>query len=127
MKSITRILLAALFAGTFSLANADTVEVWECQLNDGKTFDDLQAVSSAWLAATKGMEGGEGIKAYHNFPVAAYAGDGGFNFVTIMPDFEVWGKLTKAYPGSASQKADEAWSEVASCKGNSLWASEEIK
>ena len=53
MKSITRILLIALFAGTFSLANADTVQVWECQLNDGKTFDDLQAVSSAWLAATK--------------------------------------------------------------------------
>ena len=127
MKSITRILLAALFAGSFSLANAATVQVWECQLNDGKTFDDLQAVSSAWLAATKGMEGGEGIEAFHNYPVAAYAGDGGFTFVVIMPDFEAWGKLTEAYPGSASEKADEAWGEVAKCKGSSLWASEKIK
>lgn len=73
------------------------------------------------------MEGGEGIKAFHEIPVAAYAGDGGFNFVMIVPDFEVWGKLTEAYPGSASAKADEAWGEVATCKGNSLWASEEIK
>ena len=127
MKSITRILLVALFAGSFSLANAGTVQVWECQLNDGKTFDDLQAVSSAWLAATKGMEGGEGLEAYHNFPVAAFAGDGGFNFVVVMPDFEAWGKLTDAYPGSASEKADQAWGEVASCKGNSLWTSEKIE
>ena len=51
----------------------------------------------------------------------------GFNFVVITPNFEDWGKLTEAYPGSASQKADEAWGEVAECKGNSLWSSEKIE
>ena len=127
MKTISRILFVALFAGSFSLANAAAVQVWECQLNDGKTLEDLQAVSSAWLAATKGMEGGEGIEAFHEYPVAANAGDGRFNFVVITPNFVDWGKLTEAYPGSASEKADEAWSEVASCTGNSLWASEKIE
>ena len=127
MKSITRVLLVALFAGSFSLANASNVQVWECQLNDGKTYDDLRVVSSAWLAATKGMEGGEGIEAYHRFPVVAFAGEGGFTFVVIMPDFEAWGKLMEAYPGSASEKADQAWGEVATCKGNSLWSSEKIE
>ena len=127
MKSITRILLFAIFIGSFSLAHAKSVEVWNCKLNDGKTFDDLNVVSSAWLAATKSMEGTEGIEAFHEYPVVTTAGDGGFNFVVITPDLENWGKLAKAYPGSAAQKADEAWGEVASCKGNSLWASEKIK
>ena len=127
MKSITRILLFAIFIGSCSLAHAKSVEIWNCKLNDGKTFDDLMVASSAWLAATKSMEVSEEIEAYHMYPVVTNAGDGSFNFVVILPDPEVWGKLTKAYPGSASQKADEAWGEVATCKGNSLWASEMIK
>jgi hypothetical protein len=127
MKLITRILLFAIFMGSFSLANAKSIEVWNCNLNDGKTFDDLQVASSAWLAATKSMEGAEGIEAFHEYPVVTNAGDGGFNFVVISPDLEIWGKLAKAYPGSASQKADEVWGEVATCKGNSLWFSEKIK
>jgi len=127
MKSITRILLFAIFIGSCSLAHAGSVEVWNCKLNDGKTFDDLSAVSAAWLAAAKSMEGTEEIEAYHMYPAVANTGDGSFNFVTILPDHEVWGKITKAYPGSAAQKADEAWGEVATCKGNSLWTSELIK
>ncbi len=127
MKTITRILLVALFAGSMSLANAAAVHVWECSLNDGKTLDDLRGVSSAWLAATKSMAGGEEVKAFHEFPVAANTGGDGFNFVMITPDFEAWGKLTEAYPGSAAQKADEAWGEVAECEGSSLWSSEEIE
>ena len=88
MKSITRILFFALFMGSFSLANAAAVQIWECELNDGKTSDDLQAVSSAWLAATKSMEGGEGIEAFHEFPVAANVSGDRFNFVVITPGFD---------------------------------------
>jgi hypothetical protein len=127
MKKITNIILIALFAGSFSLANASVIQVWECSLKDGKTNEELNAVSSAWLKATKSMEGAEAIEAYHNYPVAAYAGNGGFNFIVITPDFEIWGKLMAAYDGSASQKADEAWNEVAECKGNSLWESQKIE
>ena len=127
MKSITRILLSALFMGSFSLANAAAVQVWKCELNDGKTFDDLQPVSSAWLAAIKSMEGGEGIEAFHEYPVVTQVGGDSFNFVVVTPGFDAWGKVTEAYEGSAAQKADEAWGEVSSCKGNSLWASEKIK
>ena len=127
MRSTIKFLIAALFAGSFSLANAAVVEVWQCQLKDGKTPNDLRAASSAWLTAVKSMEGGAEVEAYHNLPVVAYNGENGFNFISITPDLAVWGKLAEAYPGSAVQKADVAWSELADCKGNSLWASEEIK
>jgi hypothetical protein len=127
MKTSTKILLFAIFMGSCSLANAKSVEVWNCKLNDGKSFADLMAVSSAWLAATKSMEGAEEIEAYHEYPVVTDVADGGFNFVVILPDLELFGKLAQAYPGSASQKADEAWGEVATCSGNSLWSSEKVK
>jgi hypothetical protein len=127
MKSTIKFLIAALFAGSLSLANADVVEVWQCQLKDGKTVDDLRVASSAWLTAVKSMEGGAEVQAFHNFSVVAYNGENGFNFISITPDLAVWGKLAEAYPGSAMQKADEAWSEVADCKGNSLWSSEKIE
>jgi len=127
VKTITRILCLALFAVSFSLANASAVQVWECSLKEGKTFDDLQGLSSAWLAATRSMEGGEKVEAYMNFSLVGNSDDGDFNFVVITPGFDAWGKLTEAYPGSAAQKADEAWSEVADCTGNTLWASERIE
>jgi len=127
MKSTIKFLIAALFAGSLSLANAAVVEVWQCQLKDGKTVDDLNAASSAWRKAMNSMEGGAEVEAYHNFSVVAYNGEGGFNFISITPDLALWGKLAAAYPGSAVQEADVAWSEVASCKGNSLWASEKVK
>ena len=73
------------------------------------------------------MAGGEEVEAFYEYPVAANTGGGGFNFVVITPDFEAWGKQTEAYPGSAAEKADEAWGEVAECKGSSLWASEKVE
>ena len=127
MKSTIKLLIAALFAGSLSLANASVVEVWQCQLKDSKTVDDLNAASSAWLTAMKSMEGGAEVEAYHNFSVVAYNGENGFNFISITPDLAVWGKLAEAYPDSAAQKADVAWSEVADCKGNSLWTSEKVE
>jgi hypothetical protein len=127
MKLTIKFLIAALFAGSLSLANADVVEVWKCQLKDGKTVDDLRAASSAWLTAVNSMEGGAEVEAYHNFSVVAYDDENGFNFISTTPDLAIWGKLAKAYPGSAAQKADAGWSEVADCKGNSLWNSEKVE
>lgn len=127
MKKMTKLLIAAVLAGSFTLANADVVQVWKCQMNEGKTGAELDAASSAWMAAAKAHPGGEGIEAYHNFPIAAQAGDGAFLFVVIQSDFEAWGKATEAYPGSAVAAADEAWSEVATCSGSSLWASEQVE
>jgi len=127
MKTITKLFMAVALLCSSTLATADVVQVWRCQLNDSKTTADLDAVSKAWLAAVKGMEGNEGLEAYHNFPIAADAGDGQFLFVTIDSDFSTWGAQVDAYPGSAADEADEAWGEVASCSGSSLWVSQKIE
>ncbi len=127
MKTITKLFIALALLCSFTLASADVVHVWRCQLNDGKTTDDLDAASKAWLAAVKAVEGTEAVEAYHNFPVAANAGDGQFLFITIDSDFSSWGAQADAYPGSAVAEADEAWAKVATCSSSSLWFSQKIE
>ena len=127
MNNTVRLLTAMALSCACTLANADVIQVWNCEINEGKTVADLRATSSAWLAAAKKLPGNEKLEAWHNFPVAANIGDGGFSFVTITPDFKAWGNATEAYPGSDTEKADQTWGEVASCSGSSLWAAEQVK
>ena len=71
MNNTLRLLTAMALSCTFSLANADVVQVWNCKLQEGKTNDDLQAASSVWLAAAKKLPGNEKLEAWHNFPVSS--------------------------------------------------------
>jgi len=124
---MTKALLFTLLMGLSTLASAGAVQVWECTLHDGKTDTELMKASSAWLAAAKSMKGGEEFKVYHDFPLAANAGDGRFNFVLVAPGADNWGVFMAGYQGSAASAADDAWGEVASCSGSGLWESVEVK
>jgi hypothetical protein len=127
MKITIKLLIAMVLSISFQLAHADVIQIWNCKLQEGKTDADLAAATRTWLAASKKLPGNKKLEVRHNFPVVAGVGDGAFTFVTISPNFEDWGKAAQAYPGSESQKQDEAWAEIASCHGSSLWASEIIE
>ena len=129
MKKTT---LASLTASTVfffaATANADSiVQIWHCKLNDGMTSAELAEVSSAWLKAAKSMEGGEALEAYLEYPIAADAEDGEFVFIMAVADTKTWGIFNNDYPGSPAAEADEAWGEVATCSGSSIWASVKIE
>ena len=106
-----------------SVSADNVVQIWSCQLNDGMQGTDAGAVSSVWLKAAKSMKGGKDLKVFVDFPLAAPAGDGSFNFVLIAPDVKTWGEFNNGYDGSAAQKADEKFADVAACSGSSLWQS----
>lgn len=110
-------------------AHADSVvHIWTCELNDGKTNADVMAASSDWLKVAKSMEGGEDLKLYLEFRIAANVGDNDFNFVLIAADEKTWGVwYGGADPDSKMQNANTAWFEVAACSGSSLWFSVEIE
>jgi len=127
MKTMTKTIVALLILGSFTVANAGVVQVWECTLNEGKTSGDIMKASSAWLAAAKSMKGGEKLEVYHDFPIAADAGSGRFNFVMIAPDPVNWGTFMGGYQDSAASKADEDWGEVADCSRSSLWNSVQVE
>jgi len=124
---MTKMMLAALLLGVFSCANAAVVQVWRCTAHQGKSDVDLEKASSTWLAAAKSMKGGENLEVYHSYPMAADAGQRGFEFVMLAPDAATWGTFWNDYDSSAAAKADAAWNDVASCSGSELWNSKAIQ
>ena len=119
------VLLMLLFAES---AFADSVvQVWTCTLRDGKTGEELIAVSEAWLKAAKTMDGGAELQGFLEFPLAATAGSGGFNFVLVAADAKTWGLFNNDYQDSPAADADEAWNEVAECSASSLWDSIDLE
>lgn len=127
MRTITKLMLAAILTGAFSCTYADVVQVWKCTAHKGKSDAELEKASSAWLAAAKTMKGGENLQVYHSYPMAANAGEGGFEFVLVAPDPAAWGTFWNDYNDSAAAKADAAWNDVASCSGSALWNSKVIE
>lgn len=121
--------LAALSMILFTAsAYADSViQVWTCKLHDGKTVDEVEKVSSAWLKAAKSMEGGEDLEVSLEFPLAANTGNGSFNFVLVAADAKTWGVFNNDYDDSPAAEVDDAWFEVASCSSSSLWQSVDIE
>lgn len=73
------------------------------------------------------MPGGKDLKLSLEFPIAADSGDGSFNFVLTVLDAKTWGVFMNDYGGSAAEKADEAWTKVASCSGSGIWNSVDVK
>ena len=64
MKSkLTAVLVLSVSCLFAAPAFADNViQIWNCQLHDGKTGVDVMSVSSTWLEEAKNIEGGEDFK-----------------------------------------------------------------
>jgi len=117
------IFISILLAIVMPVHAASALQVWECTLKEGKTPQDAEAVSIAWLKAAQGLKGGDQMDVYLTYPVAAEAGGGRFNFVMVVPSFADWGEFENGYEGSAAAKADDDFADIATCSGSSLWAS----
>lgn len=122
-NTITKFVLISILMAIAIPAHASVVQAWECKLKDGKTGQDAVAVSSAWLKATKGMKGSDKLKVYLDYPIAANVESGIFNFILVAPNIEEWAAFEAGYEGSAAAKADEDFSDIATCSGSSLWNS----
>jgi hypothetical protein len=119
------VLLLVLVA--FPAQAANLLHIWKCTMDEGRTMEEVDAASLAWLKAARGMPGGEEFDVYIDTPIAAPAGEGRFDFVLIAPSFKAWGDFNEGYEGSAAQKADDAWGEVASCQGSAVWLSRKME
>jgi hypothetical protein len=124
--------LSILFAGIvlmayISPAHADSVvQLWTCQLNEGKTRAELTEVSKAWMEAARSMDGAEEFEGFLEFPIAADDGSV-FTFVLVAGSATSWGTFQDAYEGSVAEKVDEDWGEVADCSKSSLWSSVKLQ
>jgi hypothetical protein len=122
-RIITAVILCASYLFAAPAFADNVIQIWACELNDGNTDEDVVEVSSTWLDAAKKVEGGEDFNVLLRFPLAANVGDGSFRFVLVVADAKTWGVWVDSSVNDADlSEANDAWSEVASCSGSSMWA-----
>ena len=112
-------IFASLLGGTFLLfagsAAADGVtHVWECEMDDDATYEQLESSSSEWTAAARKIDGVADLEVYLEFPMAGEELNE-FLFVMSLPSATAWGQFMDGYEGSEAETVDEEWGEIASC------------
>jgi hypothetical protein len=101
----------------------EVVHAFHCELNEGTTEAQVEAVAEQWLKAIKTMPGGAEAKVQVLFPVVVTnTGQFDFQLVIIVPSFADWGKLWDAYnDDSAAAKIDDANQGKFVCPDSAVW------
>ena len=127
MKTLIRLAIISLFMLMASPVYAEAIQIFNCEYDGDITEEEFSDMAGKWLAAAKATKGGENIKIYIRFPVAASVDDIDFKFVLVTPSFTEWGAFTDAYELSKLQDIDDELEKVATCNDASLWEGSEIK
>ena len=144
MKSLTRLILSLLIAvgapAYLGAADAtseegvapsqfEVVQIWSCEMKDGTSEQEVEAIAADWLKAVRQMPGGEAVKMRVFFPaVASGAGNVDFYFVMNAPSFTDWGKIWDAYQDdSAAAKSDDLNRGKVTCADSQLWEAHAIE
>ncbi len=112
---IPRTIAMLAIMGISSVAFADSyVEVWTCELEDGKTIEDAQAANSKWLAYVR-ENVSEDIASSLVTPIVGDSDD--FVFIDTNPDLDTWAKTKTRLQDSDTEELFEG---VTDCSKNSL-------
>jgi hypothetical protein len=121
-----KLLLAIVFlmAPALCLAEAgDTrvVEVYNCNLKDGKTAAEVEAHNATWLAFVRQTSAG-----VNSYGMERMVGDGAdFMFADVYPDLGAWSAVKKALHSDAGQAIEQGFGDLLDCDSNRLYNSTE--
>ena len=108
--------------------SAETVHIFWCEEGPDATEEKVEALASNWLKAAKTMKGGEQLKAYVYYPIAAkLPGNTDLLFLVVAPSAAAWGTFWDSYKDSAAERADMANRDVITCTDSALMESVEVK
>jgi hypothetical protein len=127
MKTMTKFMFISMLMIVASSAQAEAIQIFNCEYVGEATNDDVMEMSAKWLKAAKTVKGGENVQVFIRYPVAASTDDIAFKFVLVTPNFAEWGEFTHAYEISDIVEIDDSFEKVADCNDSSLWEGEEIK
>ena len=127
MKTLIRLILISMLMVVASPAYSEAIQIFNCELEDEATNDDVYVMAGKWLKAAKTIKGGENLQVFIRFPVASSVDDIDFKFVIATPDFAEWGAFTDAYEATIIVEVDDEFEKIAMCNDASLWEGEEIK
>jgi len=122
-----RITLAFVFCFTplVCLANAGDVrviEMWQCELKDGKTMEEVKANNTKWLAMTRKEAGSDEVRSY---ALSTVVGDlTKFVFADTYPNMAAW-SAAKSAESEEGKAIEAAFEDLMECTKNRLYESTE--
>ena len=107
-------------------AHADSVaESWLCELKDGKSVEDVQAVNSKWLTwVNERVENGVVRSAVGT---AIVGNSEIFMFVDTYPDLTTWAAVKTLLDSDEGNEIDGMFNETSECSSNRLWDMQDTK
>ena len=128
MNKIVRFMLVFMLMIVAAPAySVEVVQIYDCQMLEGATDDDIKAVAAEWFKAAKKMKGGERLDVHVRYPIVAEIGENDFSFILSVPSLEEWGVFTSGYEGSELEIIDDKMDEFCDCPGSSLWEIEKLE
>ncbi len=121
LKNVMKI-FAVCFA--FALASSAIAEdrvvvIWNCELADGKTTEDVQTANGRWVKFNNKEVAGGDIR---SFVATAIVGDvSGFTYLDSFPNIESWAGMQKAMASAAGRALEAELNQTATCSQSSLY------
>lgn len=98
------------------------VELWKCELKEGKKMEDVEANNSKWLALAKKSAGTEKVS---SFLMTTVVGDQTkFVFADVYPDMATWSSQKSAEETEEGKAIEATFDELIDCSDNRLYKSE---
>jgi hypothetical protein len=106
----------------------EVVQIWACEMSEGTTEVQVEAIAQDWLKAIRQLPGGAAVNMRVFFPVVnARGGAVDFYFVMNTPTFTDWGKIWDAYSDdSAAAKSEDLNQKKVVCPDSVLWEAHEV-
>lgn len=123
MKKIILVLVFMLLPGLCLADNHDSaiVEMWKCELKDGKKMEDVEANNTKWLALTRKVTGSEEVNSYM---MTTVVGDQTkFLFADAFPDMKSWSAAKSADESEEGSAIEAVFDDLMDCTDNRLYKS----
>ena len=135
---LVTVMLIVVGAPTYSAAQAarrprdspfEVVQIWACEMIEGTTEVQVEAIAQDWLKAIRQMPGGAAVKMRVFFPVVVNkTGGTDFYFVMNTPTFTDWGKFWDAYnDDSSAAKSEDLNQGKVVCPDSMLWEAHAVE
>lgn len=122
MNTIVRLMLVfMLMLVTAPAYSVEVIHIFNCQMADDATDEDIKVVATEWLKAANKMKGGERLEVHLRHPLVGQMGENDFSFMIIVPSLEEWGVFMSGYEGSALEEIDDRMDALSDCPDSTLW------
>ena len=106
----------------------EVLHVFMCEMGEGVTEGQIDALAQQKLKALRQMPGAEKARVHILWPTAvSNMGTADFQIVWIFPSYADWGKFWDAYNDATPMaRADDLIQEKVVCAESSLWEAHEL-